>query len=69
MKGRAKTYEEKRAIMERILAVWAGSGKRLGFRPSLGQLLDNALCFEGHSGDLFTTEDERLAELVEGFGS
>lgn len=59
MKGRAKTYEEKRAIMERILAIWASKPEL-----RLGQLLDSSI-LERPAG-LFYIEDERLAEMVEG---
>jgi hypothetical protein len=64
--GRAYTIEEKRAIMERILAVWEQYPDM-----RLGQLLDNSV----HSGisvsdraaRLFYMEDKRLVEMVEFF--
>lgn len=61
MKGRTKTYEEKRMLMERILAIWASS-KCSSLR--LGQLLDNA---HPTGGALFYIEDRDLAEAVEAF--
>lgn len=60
MKGRAKTYEEKRAIMERILAIWAS-------KPDLrlGQLIFGAWQRAPLRTIIFYLEDEFLAELVE----
>jgi hypothetical protein len=61
MKGRAKTYEEKRAIVERILAIWSSKPEL-----RLGQLLVGAYQQVTCRTDIFYVEDERLAELVEG---
>lgn len=56
--GRAYTYAEKRAIMEKILAAWA-----VNQHLRLGQFLENAVKL--HNGaDLFYLEDEILAEAV-----
>jgi hypothetical protein len=56
---RAKTPEQKRAIVERILAVWLSNPDL-----RLGQLLANAV-----PRNLFYTEDNLLALKVEAFGS
>jgi len=59
MKGRALTDQQKRAVVERLLAAW-----RVVPKLRLGQLLINS---EGLGRDLFYIEDETLAELVEAF--
>ncbi len=53
---RAKTPEEKRAVIERVLAVWLQ-------HPALrlGQLLENVCQDDG----LFYVEDSELAERLE----
>lgn len=61
MKGRALTDGQKRALIERIYAAWIALPHQ-----RLGQLLDNAL----HSAnvlDVFSVEDDALAEAVERF--
>lgn len=55
MSDRAETPEQKRAVIERLLAVWLRTPQQ-----RLGQLLDN-VC----SGSPFYVEDERLARLAE----
>lgn len=55
---RARTPEQKRAIVERILAVWLRNPDL-----RLGQLLANAV-----PRNLFYTEDNLLALKVEAFG-
>lgn len=54
MKGRAKTPEQKREIMERILAVWMTVPDL-----RLGQLVN------GTTRDAFYIEDYELAEIIE----
>ena len=58
IKGRAETYEQKRAVMERILAAWASTE---GMR--LGQLLENA----AGGFAIFYVEDESLATRTEAY--
>lgn len=54
--GRAATEEQKRAIIERLLALWQAHPTQ-----RLGQLLDNA-----HAGPLlYYIEDETLIGLLE----
>lgn len=67
--GRAETPEQKRAVVERILAVW----ERYPLMR-LGQLLENSLTVEsdrinckGWFQDYFFTEDEDMARIVEQF--
>lgn len=56
-KGRAVTYEEKRVVMEKILALWA----RMPFLR-LMQLIESAC-----SGDKFYLEDQELVKKIESF--
>ena len=61
MNGRAETPEQKRAVVERILAAWEKS-------PTLrlGQLIENARYrVPGPKPDLFNIEDEALVIAVE----
>lgn len=58
--GRARTPEQKRAIMERVLAAWLRLPEQ-----RLCQLIVNAC----HRSDVFYVEDEPLAERVEGFSA
>ena len=57
MKGRAITPEQKREIVDRVLAAWLKTQHQ-----RLGQFLHNAIHGQG---DIFYVEDERLAELCE----
>lgn len=62
-KGRAFTLEQKRDIVERLLAVW------LEYRyERLGQLIYNrrvTVGFDGRLTGLFNVEDEELVALLE----
>lgn len=59
--GRALTPEQKRAIIERVLAAWEASPQL-----RLGQLIVNTLGRNpAHPVSLFFVEDEALAELME----
>jgi hypothetical protein len=60
MRGRAETPEDKREIIERILAVWLSKPQQ-----RLGQLIENARGWNPQV-DLFMIEDQDLADLVEG---
>ena len=62
MTGRAITPEQKRAIIERILAAWE---KKPALR--LGQLLMHAVRAEDPLMPLIAAEDEWLADAVEKF--
>ncbi len=62
VEGRAYTYKEKRAVMEKILAGWAKTDHQ-----RLGQFLDN-LCKLDGGADLFNKEDLPLAELAVKYG-
>lgn len=57
--NRAKTYEQKRKVMEEILGVWAANPDL-----RLGQLLINAT----GKTDIFNEEDLTLAQKVRDFG-
>ena len=59
IKGRAETYEQKRAVMEKILAAWTAVP-----HLRLGQLLENSV---NSMHSTFYVEDEVLAEKVEEF--
>lgn len=61
LKGRAVTPAEKKAILEKVYAAWA---KYPLLR--LGQLIDNAM--HGTEPDLFTIEDEALAQKLLAYG-
>ena len=54
--GRAYSYAEKRAVMEKILAGWAKSEYQ-----QLGQFLINAAKVYNGQNDIFYLEDEELA--------
>jgi len=59
--GRAYTEEQKRAVLDRLLAAWLRAGDM-----RLGQMLANANAdFSGC--DIFYIEDEGLAAKVESF--
>lgn len=61
--GRARTYDEKQYVLDRLLMVW---DRHPDLR--LGQLLVNALSLGGKSeADLFDIEDYGLAEYAEEF--
>jgi hypothetical protein len=61
--ARALTADQKRAVLERLLAAWLRAPEL-----RLGQLIDNAVRAKtGCLPDLFDVEDEQLAELVEAF--
>ncbi len=62
VEGRAYTYAEKRAVMEKILAGWAKTEDQ-----RLGQFLDN-LCKQAGGADLFNKEDKDLADLAVKYG-
>lgn len=59
--GRAYSREERRVIVERILAAWQDAPNL-----RLGQLLVNATSSES-ARDIFYVEDEKLVEFVEKF--
>lgn len=59
--GRARTPEQKRAVIERLYALWLTSPHQ-----RLGQLLVNA-AHEGPPTPLFNVEDDALVELIETF--
>ena len=69
MKGRAKTPEQKRAVIKRLYAAWVAVPDL-----RLGQLLDsvppmvNTLKNAGHA-DLYYVEDEDLADAAERLAS
>lgn len=58
--GRAETYEQKRAIMEKVLSYWAQYPNL-----RLGQLIQDAVDVRG--GSVFYVEDEKLVELLKAF--
>lgn len=63
---RAMTDEQKRQVMERILAAWIKSPKQ-----RLGQIIMNAVQVGSPawwtSHDLFACEDETIADVIEAF--
>ena len=60
IQGRAETYEQKRAIMEKVLSYWAQYPNL-----RLGQLIQNAADVRG--ANVFYVEDEKLVELLKAF--
>ncbi len=58
--GRAETYEQKRAVMEKVLSYWAQYPNL-----RLGQLIQNAVDVRG--ANVFYVEDEKLVELLKAF--
>lgn len=62
MKGRAETSEEKRVVIERLLAAWLKQPAQ-----RLGQLIENATgaAADRKVVDLFYIEDQSLVECVE----
>ncbi len=58
--GRAETYEQKRAVMEKILSYWAQHPKL-----RLGQLIQNAADVRG--ANIFYLEDDKLVELLKAY--
>ena len=60
VEGRAYTYAEKRAVMEKVLAGWAKTEDQ-----RLGQFLENAVYLDNPEGkDIFYVEDNLLADLA-----
>jgi len=57
MEGRARTEQEKRVIIQRLLVAWISLPEL-----RLGQLIDNSISTDK---DLFFLEDKELIELVE----
>jgi hypothetical protein len=60
--GRAQTPQQKREVMEKLLAAWLKAPEL-----RLGQLVDNAMYLCAGSRTLFYVEDTFLVEIVEDF--
>lgn len=58
--GRAETPEQKRRVMEQVLAYWLANPKL-----RLGQLLQDAVDVRGQN--LFYVEDDKLVEFLKSF--
>lgn len=63
--NRAETEQQKREIIERLFLAWCKVPEQ-----RLGQLIDNSHYFHlDEPKSLFSTEDYKLAELVEEFSN